>query len=67
MCEFCKKENGNKPIMFDIGSKNELQDKMSIIKEGKVFVLRYKNKHEKLSEIVEIKYCPMCGRELKEE
>lgn len=49
--------------MFDF----ESGDKLSIIKEGKVFALRYKNKHEKISEIAEIEFCPMCDRKLKEE
>ncbi len=66
MCEFCKKKNGNEPLMFDFENKNKI-DKLSIIKEGKMFSLRYKSKHEKIDEIVEIKFCPMCGRKLKEE
>lgn len=67
MCKFCKEEKGNTPIMFEAGSENQIQDKLSIIKEGNMFVLRLKNKYEKISEIAEIKFCPMCGRELKEE
>lgn len=68
MCEYCKKtEDENHPIMFEVGEDGELKDKMSIICNGKIFALRYKNKYEKLSEVVKINYCPMCGRELKEE
>lgn len=67
MCEYCKKtEDGNRPIMFEVGKGKELKDKTSIIYNGKIFALRYKNKYEKLDEVVKINYCPMCGRELKE-
>lgn len=67
MCKFCKDKKRNKPIMFEAGNENQLQDKLSIIKEGSMFALRLKNKYEKISEIAEIKFCPMCGRKLKEE
>ena len=65
MCEFCKEvENGNEPIFFDFNKAGNKINKMSIAREGKVFCLKYKNKHENLSEMAEIYFCPMCGRKL---
>ena len=67
-CEYCEKQRDNKPIHYEEwGSDNLRNNYLSVEVWDWGLEVEVRIAYGTTGESIEINYCPMCGRKLKEE